>query len=79
MSTVDARSKFGDECHQHENDADARKNLGQVTEIIQAKSVGKSQPLTTAEQCPSSLKPAALIACLQPDRRIEIAIQGSKD
>ena len=52
---------------------------GASTNVIQAKSVGKSQPLTTAEQCPSSLKPAALIACLQPDRRIEIAIQGSKD
>ena len=52
---------------------------GASSNVIQAKSVGKSQPLTTAEQCPSSLKPAALIACLQPDRRIEIAIQGSKD
>jgi OOP family OmpA-OmpF porin len=52
---------------------------GATADLVSAKSVGESSPVTTAAQCPSSLKPAALIACLQPDRRIEIEFQGSKD
>ena len=43
---------------------------------ISVQGVGASQPVTTAAQCPSSLGRAALIACLQPDRRIDIEVKG---
>ena len=40
--------------------------------------VASTQPVTSLEQCPRSLPAAKLIACLQPDRRIEVEITGAK-
>jgi len=42
--------------------------------------VGKSesQPLTKPEDCKGSKPSAALIACLQPDRRVEIEVVGTR-
>jgi OOP family OmpA-OmpF porin len=38
---------------------------------------GESQPVTKAGQCPGG-KNAKLIACLQPDRRVELEVSGSR-
>lgn len=43
---------------------------------IRAFGVGKTQPVT---QCSDSLKRDALIACLQPNRRVEIDVTGSSE
>lgn len=44
---------------------------------IEAKGVGSTQPLVKASECrgPASAK---VIACLQPDRRVEIEMEGTK-
>ncbi|MFI0545539.1 MAG: OmpA family protein [Brachymonas sp.] len=47
-------------------------------EQISVAGLGKLKPVTTPEQCPSTLPRKALIDCLQPDRRIEIQLIGSK-
>lgn len=38
---------------------------------------GKKQPVTSADQCKGA-KSAKVIACLQPDRRVEIEVIGTK-
>jgi OOP family OmpA-OmpF porin len=38
---------------------------------------GEMQPMTKAGQCPSG-KNVKLIACLQPDRRVEVEVSGSR-
>lgn len=42
--------------------------------------VGKSetQPVTAAGDCPDSLARSALISCLQPDRRVEVEVTGTR-
>jgi OOP family OmpA-OmpF porin len=42
---------------------------------IRATGYGKSQPVTTPEQCTGARSPE-LIACLQPDRRVDVQING---
>lgn len=44
---------------------------------IQAYGEGESNPLTALADCPGG-KRAALIACLQRDRRVEVDVQGTK-
>jgi OOP family OmpA-OmpF porin len=44
---------------------------------IRATGYGKSQPVTTPEQC-TGPRNDALIACLQPDRRVEVQINGMR-
>ena len=39
---------------------------------------GEKQPVTTPGQCKGTKKTKALIACLQPDRRVEIEVIGTK-
>ena len=47
---------------------------------ITATGKGKSQPVTKATDCKGPKLPkAAIVACLQPDRRVEIEISGGKD
>jgi len=38
----------------------------------------ESQPLTKPEDCKGSKQTAALIACLQPDRRVDIEVVGTR-
>jgi OmpA-OmpF porin, OOP family len=45
---------------------------------ISASGKGKSQPVTKPNQCPRGMPHAALFACLQPDRRVEIEASGTK-
>ncbi len=45
---------------------------------IDASGKGKSQPVTKAEDCKGNKKTKTLVACLQPDRRVNIEVIGSK-
>lgn len=47
-----------------------------VSSSMEVASMGESQPKTTG--CVGNKATAALIACLQPDRRVEVDIQGTK-
>jgi OmpA-OmpF porin, OOP family len=45
---------------------------------INTRGVGSSQPVTTAAQCGTQLSRAQLIACLAPDRRVEVEVTGTR-
>lgn len=45
---------------------------------ITTRGVGSAQPVTTAAQCSNQLARAQLIACLAPDRRVEVEVTGSR-
>jgi OmpA-OmpF porin, OOP family len=45
---------------------------------ISATGSGESDPVTKAEDCKGTKAGTALIACLQPDRRVEIEVTGSR-
>jgi OOP family OmpA-OmpF porin len=45
---------------------------------INAVAKGESDPVTKAEDCKGSKPSARLIACLQPDRRVEIEVTGTR-
>ena len=44
---------------------------------INAEGKGETQPMTKAGECPGA-KSAKVIACLQPDRRVDVEMQGTK-
>lgn len=45
---------------------------------IAAVGKGEGQPVTAAGDCPDQLGRAALIQCLQPDRRVEVEVSGTR-
>ena len=45
---------------------------------ISATGLSEGQPVTAAADCPDSLSRARLIECLQPDRRVEIEVTGTR-
>ncbi len=45
---------------------------------ITATGAGESQPLTKPDECKGQRPTKALIACLQPDRRVELEVSGTK-
>lgn len=45
---------------------------------VSATGVNGSNPVTTATDCPGKKATKALIACLQPDRRVEIEVTGTQ-
>lgn len=45
---------------------------------ITATGVGESQPVTQPGDCPGTKRTAALVACLQPDRRVDVDVQGTR-
>jgi OOP family OmpA-OmpF porin len=45
---------------------------------ITAVGKGESNPVTSPEACRGAAATAALIACLQPDRRVEIEVSGTR-
>jgi len=48
------------------------------TNVIEARGLGETQPTEETAACKGNTKSAKLIACLQPDRRVEVEMQGSK-
>jgi OOP family OmpA-OmpF porin len=51
-------------------------STGIATDRISASGVGETQPVTKPEDCRGK-QSAKVIACLQPDRRVDIDFQGS--
>ena len=49
-----------------------------AAERIEAKGVGETQPVTAAADCKGNRATAKLIACLQPDRRVDVEMSGTK-
>jgi OOP family OmpA-OmpF porin len=49
-------------------------NAGQVNVVAK----GESEPVTRPADCQGSKPSAKLIACLQPDRRVEIEVTGTR-
>lgn len=47
-------------------------------ELITARGVGGAQPMTEAGDCPSDETRAEQIACLQPDRSVDIEVSGTR-
>ena len=45
---------------------------------IAAKGVNGADPVTKAEDCKGSKPTARLIVCLQPDRRVEVEVAGTR-
>lgn len=45
---------------------------------IAASGKGESSPMTKPDECKGSRPSAALIACLQPDRRVEVEVSGTR-
>ena len=45
---------------------------------ISAVGKGESAPVTKAEDCSDKLPRAQLINCLQPDRRVEVEVTGTR-
>lgn len=45
---------------------------------IAARGAGELEPVTKPGQCKGETKTKALIACLQPDRRVEVEVSGTK-
>lgn len=55
---------------------DKLEGLGVKAAVFEVQGVGKREPVTT--DCSAKLARAALIACLQPDRRVTIEVTGIK-
>jgi OOP family OmpA-OmpF porin len=47
------------------------------TSKVTVRAKGESDPVTKPETCKGRKADAALIACLQPDRRVEVEVSGS--
>ena len=45
---------------------------------VSAQGKGETSPVTKTEDCKGNTANAKLIACLQPDRRVEIAVSGTR-
>ena len=51
---------------------------GVAYDKIMAKGADGSDPVTKPGQCPGERRTAELIACLQPDRRVEVEVVGTQ-
>jgi len=51
---------------------------GVSADRIDINGVGESQPVTHSEDCKGQRANPALIACLQPDRRVDVEVSGLK-
>lgn len=45
---------------------------------INAQGMGEAQPVTASGACPDRLSRSARIACLQPDRRVDVEVNGTR-
>jgi OOP family OmpA-OmpF porin len=50
---------------------------GIASHLIDSKGVGKSAPVTAKGECVGA-QSAKVIACLQPDRRVDVDLQGTQ-
>ncbi len=53
-------------------------NSGMPADMITATGVDGADPVTTPDECKSRMVTAKVIACLQPDRRVEVEIVGTQ-
>lgn len=53
-------------------------SAGIPADKISARGVGESEPVTKPDDCKGEKATKKLIACLQPDRRVEIEVHGTK-
>ena len=51
---------------------------GVAASVVTSRGVGEEQPVTTPDSCKNSLPTAALVVCLQPDRRVEVEATGTR-
>ena len=45
---------------------------------MDTKGMGESQPMTAAKDCTGANATAKLVACLQPDRRVDVEMKGTR-
>lgn len=53
-------------------------SAGVPAEKITSSGAGEAEPLTAAADCRGKAATPALIACLQPDRRVDVQVQGAR-
>ena len=53
-------------------------SAGIAASSITTRGVNGAEPVTTAEQCSNQLSRAQLIACVAPDRRVEVEVTGTR-
>ncbi len=53
-------------------------NAGIAPEKITARGADGSDPVTKPDECPGEKRTPKLIACLQPDRRVDVEVVGSR-
>lgn len=53
-------------------------SAGIPADKIAATGINGSEPVTKPEDCKGNKVSKALIACLQPDRRVEVEVSGTK-
>lgn len=46
--------------------------------LLTSRGLGESMPITQPDDCKATLRMPALVACLQPDRRVEVDVNGSR-
>jgi OOP family OmpA-OmpF porin len=51
---------------------------GVAAALVTSRGAGEEQPVTTPDSCKNSLPTAALVLCLQPDRRVEVEATGTR-
>ena len=51
---------------------------GIPSEKITAQGADGSDPVTKPDECPGEKRTPKLIACLQPDRRVDVEVVGSR-
>jgi OOP family OmpA-OmpF porin len=51
---------------------------GVPEEKVKAVGLGESNPVTQVSDCPGNKATAAMVACLQPDRRVEVNVVGTR-
>ena len=52
--------------------------LGIPAEKVTAQGADGSDPVTKPDECPGARRTPKLIACLQPDRRVDVEVVGSQ-
>lgn len=53
-------------------------NAGVAADKIVVRGINGDEPVTKLEDCPGKKVTPALIACLQPDRRVEVEVSGTR-